>query len=666
MTLRVLSRAAALALLVISAACGSGSPGGERVGRSSSASVTATGVDYSWARPSPSGLASEGYTFAVRYLSYDTTGKNLSASEATSLWAAGVDVVSNWENSGTAALSGYSQGVSDATAADSQATADGGPAGRPIYFSVDFDAEAGDVAAVTAYFEGVASVIGLPRTGAYGGYYIIQSLFDAGKITWGWQTYAWSGGSWDSRAQLQQVENGITAAGDSGCCDEDQAVAPDFGQWHYQPPVPMLAPPATANGNLAMTLVSWPDEHVELFADTQKGQVVHVYTTGAGDSWSLAASLGASSCAVASVFWPPNSPANVSIFDALPTGKTEDIAYTSGAWPSFTPFGDAGLARLSTLAFSDGRVEVFGLGYDEAIWHHAWDPTSKSWSGWRSLGGRFVTGVAPILWGDGHGEIFATDASGVAWHDWTSSASSPSWGGWQTMTGSKLATRPMPARWADGHVEVFARGVDDTLYVSNSSAGTFPTFSQVNSSTPIAGEPSIVVYASYGPEVFARDPSGVLMHAWTEGSALVAWASDLNETLASDPLAWMRPDGQAEVFGVDPMGNLVKSIHSGPTWSSWSTLATGIDPCTTVPTPPAPKKGSGAGGSAGSGGSGGSRGPGGSDGTGGTTGSTGKSPAVSASSGGCCASPASAPGGAGWLPLALGLAVTTWARRRRG
>ncbi len=221
------------ALLLVATACGSTSV--EPTGYSDEALVTATGVDYSWARPSPSGLKSGGYTFACRYLSDDTTGKNLSAAEAKALWAAGVDVVANWENSSTAALSGYNQGVSDAKTADAQANADGIPAGRPIYFSVDFDATPGDQTAINAYFDGVVSVIGLARTGAYGGYYVIERLFNATKITWGWQTYAWSGGQWDSRAQVRQVQNGITAAGDSDCCDEDQAVAADFGQWHAKP-----------------------------------------------------------------------------------------------------------------------------------------------------------------------------------------------------------------------------------------------------------------------------------------------------------------------------------------------------------------------------------------------------------------------------------------------
>ena len=191
------------------------------------AATVATGVDYSWARPSPSSLASSGYAFAVRYYSYDTTGKNLSHDEAQALIGAGLSVVSNWENAAGDALDGYDRGVQHARDAEAQAMAAGAPPTRPIYFSVDFDASPGQQAAINAYFDGVASVIGRERTGAYGGYYVIKRLFDAGKITWGWQTYAWSGGQWDSRAQLRQVQNGIAG----GSMDLDEAQAADFGQW---------------------------------------------------------------------------------------------------------------------------------------------------------------------------------------------------------------------------------------------------------------------------------------------------------------------------------------------------------------------------------------------------------------------------------------------------
>jgi MYXO-CTERM domain-containing protein len=226
-----------LALIACVALVGCSSDGApEGWGSSSEAlSVVATGVDYSFARPSPSGLHAGGYTFAVRYLSPPPNSKNLSKAEADALWAAKVDIVSNFEQGQQNVLGGHAQGVADAKVADSESQAAGMPAGRPIYFSIDFDAQPSEYATIDAYYEGVASVIGLARTGVYAGYYVVKHLFDAGKVKWGWQTYAWSYGNWDNRAQLRQVLNDITAAGDTNCCDKDEAMAGDWGQWHAGP-----------------------------------------------------------------------------------------------------------------------------------------------------------------------------------------------------------------------------------------------------------------------------------------------------------------------------------------------------------------------------------------------------------------------------------------------
>jgi hypothetical protein len=227
-----------VAALPLLAGCGAGGGGAETVSDRGDELNPVYGVDYAWARPSLGHLKSEGYGFVARYLSYDTTGKSLSAGEARAIEAAGMDVVVVWEESGTDALSGYAAGASDARAADAQARADGMPGGRPIYFACDFDAQPSQFGAIDAYFDGVASVIGRGRTGVYGGFGLVEHLFNASKVAWAWQTYAWSGGNWDSRAQLRQIQNGV----EGGSCDKDEAVAADFGQWG--PSAPEAPPPA--------------------------------------------------------------------------------------------------------------------------------------------------------------------------------------------------------------------------------------------------------------------------------------------------------------------------------------------------------------------------------------------------------------------------------------
>lgn len=239
-------------------------------------------LDYAWGRPSIASMKAAGAVAVSRYLSYGSSGKVLTRAEADGLRGAGIDVVSNWEWYGDWVhdySGGFARGVLHAAEAARQHVACGGPPSRPIYFSTDFspaslartaaaggdgvrlheltrmhpdhpawDAlteldrdvatatieantspRAGQLATIADYYRGVASVIGLARTGAYGGYATIKYLFDAGVIRWGWQTYAWSAGQWDPRAQVRQIHNGVLVGGVD--CDLDESMVADFGQW---------------------------------------------------------------------------------------------------------------------------------------------------------------------------------------------------------------------------------------------------------------------------------------------------------------------------------------------------------------------------------------------------------------------------------------------------
>lgn len=187
------------------------------------------GIDYAWRNGvDTDAFRRAGATFVVRYLSHDAR-KNLSAPEAQVLSEAGFDIVVVWESSARRACDGKNAGAEDAHAAAAQAKACGMPANRPIYFGVDFDAAEGDKPKIVDYLHGAAGVLGGRRVGVYGGYWVVKHCFDHAAIAFGWQTYAWSGGRRDRRAQLYQHRNGLKIGGVS--CDLDTAYAPDFGQW---------------------------------------------------------------------------------------------------------------------------------------------------------------------------------------------------------------------------------------------------------------------------------------------------------------------------------------------------------------------------------------------------------------------------------------------------
>lgn len=216
------------------------------------------GVDYAWDRPSIPGLAAAGKYFACRYLSYNTTGKNLTTGERDALFAAGLAICLNWENRSDDASDGYSGGVRNAREALRQASALGFPPDRPIYFSIDEDTS-GTPARVDAYLKGIGSVMPVALIGVYGGLATVRRAHEQGLATWLWQTYAWSRGAWYAAAHVQQYRNGVMVAGAD--VDLNRAMVTDYGQW-------------TGDADMALT----PAEHNNLVATDAR---VRAIITGA-------------------------------------------------------------------------------------------------------------------------------------------------------------------------------------------------------------------------------------------------------------------------------------------------------------------------------------------------------------------------------------------------
>ena len=161
-------------------------------------------LDYSYARPDPETIKSEGFSGVLRYLSYNPE-KNLSIEERDLLWNAGLGIGLVWETTAQRALSAEVGGVQDATEALKQAT-ELGYTGT-IYFAVDFQPDQSDLVYIVYYLNGAKKILG-DRVGAYGNYDVVKKCFDDNVVKWCWQTYAWSSGRVDERAQIYQYSNG--------------------------------------------------------------------------------------------------------------------------------------------------------------------------------------------------------------------------------------------------------------------------------------------------------------------------------------------------------------------------------------------------------------------------------------------------------------------------
>jgi Domain of unknown function (DUF1906) len=210
------------------------------------------GLDYAWhGTINWSCFKQQGVTFIMRYFSFDDD-KDLTEAELNAALQNGIEVGVVWETTANRMLGGYNAGVSDAQSADARADSIG-MTGIPLYFACDWDAHESDQPEINSYMDGVISVIGKKRAGMYAGYWPLKRAWDAGKLTYGWQTYAWSGGNWDSRAHLRQVQNGVTVCGVSS--DWDEAHAHDYGQW----PRPTDAP-VTEVGSMRPGVAIWSDK----------------------------------------------------------------------------------------------------------------------------------------------------------------------------------------------------------------------------------------------------------------------------------------------------------------------------------------------------------------------------------------------------------------------
>ena len=172
------------------------------------------------------GVARAGKTFVCRYLS-GVAWKDITLDELRAWNSHGVAVVFVWELGATDPEQGYNQGIWDAQRASTQLRTLGVSDLQPIYFAADEDTTFGPN--LTGYYTGIRNTLGHSRVGIYGSYAVVSGAFDSGLVSYGWQTYPWSGEQWDQRAQLQQYSNGETLAGLT--VHLDRAISPDYAGW---------------------------------------------------------------------------------------------------------------------------------------------------------------------------------------------------------------------------------------------------------------------------------------------------------------------------------------------------------------------------------------------------------------------------------------------------
>ena len=204
-------------------------------------------------------IRAAGHSGVVNYVSLSRPGSTFGAKPITlpyarSLNAQGLVIVSNYQYGkpgGTAPSDftrGFPGGVADARTGWSLHSAAGGGRSAPIFFTIDEDISRDTWNTVALpWFRGINSVIGVQRTGVYGGIDVCQWAIADGVVgassvpgyRWAWQTRAWSGNRIHPQAVLYQRI--VDTASNPGPLvggmhvDVNDAMARDVGQWNLHP-----------------------------------------------------------------------------------------------------------------------------------------------------------------------------------------------------------------------------------------------------------------------------------------------------------------------------------------------------------------------------------------------------------------------------------------------
>ncbi|KAH8654842.1 hypothetical protein BGZ61DRAFT_486898 [Ilyonectria robusta] len=179
-------------------------------------------------------------------------------------------------------------------------------------------------------------------------------------------------------------------------------------------------------------------------------------------------------------------------------------------------------SELAVTSWSKSRLDIFGLGTDDGLWHLSFDNDYGWATQWEGLGGEFTSAPAATCWGEGRIDIFGIGVDNALYQKY--------WGGaWNrgfNNFGGSWVSPPAVVSWATGRLDVFVLGEDYSVYHL----------------------------------------------AYEDGVGWQAEWESLGGPFDSPPLALSREPGTINVFAVDLDGRVWHREWDGSRWSDWEGL----------------------------------------------------------------------------------------------
>lgn len=191
------------------------------------------------------------------------------------------------------------------------------------------------------------------------------------------------------------------------------------------------------------------------------------------------------------------------------------------SWPTHLELDIAGApgitGAVAVASNRDGRLEVFGRGADQALWHAWHERPGGGWHSWESLGGSWTSDPSVAVNQDGRLEVFVRGTESALWQRnqlWPGGPFGPGFGALDGV----ITSGPSTVRLPDGRLQVFARGSNDAIWTRFQEApgGGWRSWHQAANGTFASG-PSVFVDGAGTVLVFATGLDGQPWVIWGRG-----------------------------------------------------------------------------------------------------------------------------------------------------
>jgi hypothetical protein len=240
------------------------------------------------------------------------------------------------------------------------------------------------------------------------------------------------------------------------------------------------------------------------------------------------------------------------------------VQVPAGGWRQWEDLGGVLTSGPATASWQANRLDVFGRGQNNALWHIYWDGTR--WSQWEDLGGIITSSPAAVSWGRNRIDVFARGQNNALWHIYWDGTR---WSAWEDL-GGVLTSEPAVASWQGNRLDVFGRGQNNHLwhkYWNGTRWSEWEDLGGILTSAPEA--------VSWGPnriDVFGRGQNQSLWHIYWDGTRWSAWEDLGGGPISSAPGAASTGVNRLEVFARGRSNELLFRTWNGARWSGWQPL----------------------------------------------------------------------------------------------